>query len=72
MSSADTGATLCYWQNSRSGEVLDHMLRHGMQKNGSVYEGAILSDGYGGYESWMKSLLGTRTAQVCRSGMQQQ
>lgn len=56
MSSADTGATLCYWQNSRSGEVLDHMLRHGMQKNGSVYEGAILSDGYGRYESWMKSL----------------
>ena len=56
MSSADTGATLYYWQNSRSGEVLDHMLRHGMQKNGSVYEGAILSDGYGGYESWMKSL----------------
>lgn len=51
MSSADTGAMLCYWQNSRSGEVLDHMLRHGMQKNGSVYEGAILSDGYGGYES---------------------
>lgn len=56
MSSADTGATLYYWQNSRSGEVLDHMLRHGMQKNGSVYEGAMLSDGYGGYESWMKSL----------------
>ena len=38
MSSADTGATLYYWQNSRSGEVLDHMLRHGMQKSGSVYE----------------------------------
>ncbi len=56
MSSADTGVTLYYWQNSRSGEVLDHMLRHGMQKNGNVYEGAILSDGYGGYESWMKSL----------------
>ena len=56
MSRADTGATLYYWQNSRSGEVLDHMLRHGMQKNGGVYEGSILSDGYGGYESWMKSL----------------
>ena len=55
MSSADTGATLYYWQISRSGEVLDHMLRHGMQKNGSVYEGAILSDGYGGYESWLKN-----------------
>ena len=51
MSSADMGATLYYWQNSRSGEVLDHMLRHSMQKSGSVYEGSILSDGYGGYES---------------------
>lgn len=39
MSSADTGATLYYWQ-----------------KSGSVYEGAILSDGYGGYESRMKNL----------------
>ena len=56
MSRADTGASLYYWQNNRSGEVLDHMLRHGMQKSGNVYEGAILSDGYGGYESRMKSL----------------
>ena len=56
MSSADTGSTLYYWQNSRSADTLNHLLRHGMQKDGRVYEGAILSDGYGGYESWMKHL----------------
>ncbi len=56
MSSADTGSTLYYWQNNRSADALDYLLRHGQQKAGSVYEGAILSDGYGGYESWMKNL----------------
>lgn len=56
MSSADNGSTLYFWQNSRSAETLNHLLRHGMQPDGRVYEGAILSDGYGGYESWMKTL----------------
>ena len=56
MSSADNGSTLYYWQNSRSADTLDYFLRHGQQKDGRVYEGAILSDGYGGYESWMKNL----------------
>ena len=56
MSSADNGSTLYYWQNSRSAGALDHLLRHGQQNYGRVYEGAILSDGYGGYESWMKNL----------------
>ena len=56
MSSADTGSTLYYWQNSRSADALDYLLRHGQQTDGRVYEGAILSDGYGGYESWMKNL----------------
>ena len=56
MSSADSGSTLYYWQNNRSADALNYLLRHGQQKDGSVYEGAILSDGYGGYESWMKNL----------------
>ncbi len=56
MSSADNGSTLYFWQNSRSAEALNHLQRHGMQPDGRVYEGAILSDGYGGYESWMKTL----------------
>ncbi len=67
MSSADTGSTLYYWQNSRSADALNYLLRHGQQKNGSVYEGAILSDGYGGYESRMKNLPDTQKPQwqVC-------
>lgn len=56
MSSADTGSTLYYWHNSRSANALDYLLRHGQQTDGCVYEGAILSDGYGGYESWIKNL----------------
>lgn len=39
-----------------SADALNYLLRHGQQPDGNVYEGAILSDGYGGYESWMKNL----------------
>lgn len=69
MSCADTGSTLYYWQNNRSADAHNYLLRHGQQKGGSVYEGAILSDGYSGYESWMKNLPEEQKPQwqVCRA-----
>lgn len=56
MSSADDGMNLYYWQNSRSGQVLDSLLRRNAATTGEVYSGVLLSDGYTGYESWMATL----------------
>ena len=48
--------SLYHWRTSRGRHVLDELLREGMNPDGSVYGGAIISDGYEGYASWMRSL----------------
>lgn len=57
LSCAETGTSLYYWQDSRSGHVLDNLLREGMQSKGLAYGGTILTDGYDGYKSWRESLV---------------
>ena len=56
MSCAESGMNLYYWQDGRSGDVLDTLLREGMNEKGRPYCGTIISDGYDVYESWTKKL----------------
>lgn len=57
LSCAETGTCLYYWQDSRSRQVLDYLLREGMQPDGLAYSGTILTDGYEVYGNWLKSLV---------------
>ena len=56
LTEADDGMSLYYWRTSRGRHVLDELLREGMNPEGAVYGGAIISDGYEGYANWMRSL----------------
>lgn len=56
MSCAESGMNLYYWQDGRSGDVLDTLLREGMKEKGYPYCGTIVSDGYEAYKSWIKNL----------------
>ena len=56
LTGADDGMSLYHWRTSRGRHVLDELLREGMNPEGAVYGGAIISDGYEGYASWMRSL----------------
>ena len=53
---ADEGMSLYHWRTSRGRHVLDERRREEMTPEGAVYGGAIISDGYEGYASWMRSL----------------
>lgn len=53
LSCAETGASLYYWQDSRSANVLDYLLREEMQPTGAAYHGTIITDGYEAYKSWL-------------------
>ena len=50
MSCAESGMNLYYWQDGRSGDVLDTLLREGMKEKGYPYCGTIVSDGYEAYK----------------------
>ncbi len=56
MNSADDNMCLYYWCTSRGKNVLDTLLREGMKPEASVYGGAVVSDGYQAYASWLKAL----------------
>ena len=56
LSCAESGMNLYYWQNGRSGDALDTLLRSGMNEEGIPYGGTIVSDGYDAYGSWIKKL----------------
>ncbi len=56
MSSADDGMSLYYWRTSRGKNVLNTLLREGMDEKGVVYGGTIISDGYEGYTAWRRDL----------------
>ena len=54
--SADDGRTVYMWSETRGAETNDRLLRHGMGKDGSVYDGILVTDGYPGYDSWVQGL----------------
>ena len=56
LTAAEDGMSFYYWRTSRGRHVLDELLREGMNPEGAVYGGTIISDGYEGYASWMRSL----------------
>ena len=56
VTSADDGMTLYHWSTSRGKNVLNTLLREGMNEQGAVYGGTVISDGYEGYTSWRRDL----------------
>ncbi len=56
MTSADDGMALYHWKMSRGKNVLYTLLREGMQEQGAVYSGTVISDGYEGYTAWRRDL----------------
>ena len=56
LTEADEGMSLYHWRTSRGRHVPAELLREGMNPEGAVYGGAIISDSYEGYASWMRSL----------------
>ncbi len=56
MNNAEDNMCLYYWRTSRGKSVLDTLLREEMKEDGAVYGGAIVTDGYEAYASWLKDL----------------
>lgn len=56
VSSADTAGSLYLWSESRAAGALDTLLREGMDPSGRAYGGAIVTDGYEAYASWLAGL----------------
>ena len=44
-----------YWSNTRKAETLDTLLSQVMEIGNPAYSGSIVSDGYAGYDSWLKT-----------------
>lgn len=54
MNNPQNDRCLYYWETSRGKAVLDTLLREGMEETGKAYGGAIVTDGYEAYASWLR------------------
>lgn len=43
------------WEEGRSQEALDQIMRRGKKKDAEVYNGSIITDGYTSYSSWLEN-----------------